>query len=224
MKSHPLTQMRSNDLILQILGKVCYNSGKPQVEGIMLVVETKLKNGTSEQYQKLDESIRTAQFVRNKCVKYWMENKGTTRNDLQKLCAVLAKDSTTPWASKLNSQARQSSADRAWQAISRFSKLVEIDRWFPSSKLCSNCFYQVSEMPLDMREWTCPDCGTDHDRDGNAAINIRAEGIRMLKTDGAAVSAVGGDVRPYLGQKPKLWHSPVSTEADTVLGTPSQCG
>ncbi|MFB2937045.1 RNA-guided endonuclease InsQ/TnpB family protein, partial [Aerosakkonemataceae cyanobacterium BLCC-F154] len=75
---------------------------------------------TPEQYQKLEEAIRTAQFVRNKCVRYWMENKGTTRNDLQKVCAVLAKDSTTPWVNKLNSQARQSSADRAWQSIARF--------------------------------------------------------------------------------------------------------
>jgi putative transposase len=58
--------------------------------------------------------------------------------------------------------------------------LVEIDRWFPSSKLCSNCHYQVSEMPLDVRTWTCPNCDTHHDRDGNAATNIRAEGIRML--------------------------------------------
>ncbi|XWK88138.1 MAG: transposase [Phormidium sp.] len=86
----------------------------------MLVVEAKLKNGSPEQYQKLDEAIRTAQFVRNKCVKFWMENKGTTRNDLQKLCAVLASDSTTPWVKKLNSQARQSSADRAYVSISRF--------------------------------------------------------------------------------------------------------
>ena len=58
--------------------------------------------------------------------------------------------------------------------------LVEIDRWFPSSKLCSNCHYQVNEMPLDVRTWTCPSCGTHHDRDPNASINIRAEGIRML--------------------------------------------
>nr|NCR24966.1 transposase [Microcystis aeruginosa LE13-04] len=56
----------------------------------MLVVEAKLKNGTPEQYQRLDEAIRTSQFVRNSCVRYWMDNKGTTRNDLQKLCAVLA--------------------------------------------------------------------------------------------------------------------------------------
>ncbi|WP_445243131.1 MULTISPECIES: RNA-guided endonuclease InsQ/TnpB family protein [unclassified Microcoleus] len=52
--------------------------------------------------------------------------------------------------------------------------LVEIDRWFPSSKLCSNCHYQVSEMPLDVRTWTCPNCGTHHNRDGNASINITA--------------------------------------------------
>jgi len=95
-------------------------------------------------------------------------------------------------------------------------KLVEIDRWFPSSKLCSNCYYQVDEMPLDVREWTCPHCGTHHDRDGNAATNIRAEGIRMLKTEGTAVSADGGEVRPRSGRKSVLRHSPVKSEAPTI--------
>ena len=87
-------------------------------------------------------------------------------------------------------------SDAGWGTFTNFlaykverkgAKLVEIDRWFPSSKLCSNCFYQVNEMPLDVREWTCPNCGSHHDRDGNAAMNIRAEGIRILKTDGSAV-------------------------------------
>ncbi|MDJ0542497.1 MAG: transposase, partial [Microcystis sp. M53603_WE2] len=86
----------------------------------MLVVEAKLKNGTPEQYQKLDEAIRTSQFVRNSCVRYWMDNQGTTRNDLQKLCAVLANNKETPLVNKLNSQARQSAADRPWQSINRF--------------------------------------------------------------------------------------------------------
>jgi putative transposase len=98
--------------------------------------------------------------------------------------------------------------------------LVEVDRWFPSSKLCSNCFHQKTEMPLDMREWTCPHCGTDHDQQGNAAINMRAEGIRILKTEGSAVSALGGEVRPKLGRKSKLLPSPMSTEAPTIFGTP----
>jgi putative transposase len=78
----------------------------------------------------------------------------------------------------------------AYKLERKGGKLVEIDRWFPSSKLCSNCFYQIGEMPLDVREWICPHCGTHHDRDGNAALNIRAEGIRMIKAEGSAVSAV----------------------------------
>ncbi|MEH1854216.1 MAG: RNA-guided endonuclease TnpB family protein [Nostoc sp.] len=101
----------------------------------------------------------------------------------------------------------------AYKLERKGAKLIEIDRWFPSSKLCSNCFYQVSEMPLDVREWTCPHCNTHHDRDGNAAANIRAEGIRMIKAEGSAVSAVGGEVSPILGRKSKFRHSPVITEA-----------
>jgi putative transposase len=88
----------------------------------MLVVEAKLKNGTPGQYHRLDEAIRTSQFVRKSCVRHWRENQGTTRNDLQKLCAVLANNKETAWVNKLNSQARQSAADRAWQSISIFYK------------------------------------------------------------------------------------------------------
>ncbi len=91
--------------------------------------------------------------------------------------------------------------------------LIEIDRWFPSSKTCSNCFYQIGEMPLKIRSWTCPHCGTIHDRDGNAAMNIRAEALRMLQTGGTPVSADGGDVRPKGGRKSVLRHSPVKSEA-----------
>lgn len=96
----------------QVLGKVCYYLS-------MIVIEAQLK-GTSSQYTALEEAIRTAQFIRNKCLRHWEENKGVNRNDLQKLCSVLAKDKETPWANKLNSQARQASADWTWQAISRF--------------------------------------------------------------------------------------------------------
>jgi putative transposase len=108
----------------------------------------------------------------------------------------------------------------AYKLERRGGKLIEIDRWFPSSKLCSNCFYQIGEMLLDVREWTCPHCHTHHDRDGNAAANIRAEGIRMIKAEGSAVSAVGGEVSPTLGRKSKFRHSPMITEAptSTVLG------
>ncbi len=185
------------------------------------------------------------------------ERVSNSRQDfLHKLSYKLVSDSQAVIVENLhvkgmvrNHNLAKSISDVSWGTFTNFlayklerkgGKLVEIDRWFPSSQLCSNCFYQVSDMPLDVREWTCPHCGTDHDRDGNAAINIRAEGIRVLalseavrvsvpegigiKAEGSAVSAVGGEIRPKLGRKSKLRHSPVSTEANTVLGTPSQCG
>ena len=58
--------------------------------------------------------------------------------------------------------------------------LVKIDRFFPSSKTCSACGSKVSKMPLNVREWVCPNCGCVHDRDINAAQNILTEGLRLL--------------------------------------------
>jgi putative transposase len=83
----------------------------------MLVFEAKLE-GLKEQYEKLDEAIRTALFVRNSCLRYWMDNRGMGRYELSAYCAVLGKEFA--WAGKLNSMARQSSAERAWSAIARF--------------------------------------------------------------------------------------------------------
>lgn len=83
----------------------------------MLVFEAKLE-GKSEQYERLDEAIRTARFIRNSCIRYWMDTPGVGRYDLSAYCVVLAKE--FPWASKLNSMARQASAERAWSAIARF--------------------------------------------------------------------------------------------------------
>ena len=55
-----------------------------------------------------------------------------------------------------------------------------MDRWFPSSKKCSECRYILDELRLDERQWTCPKCGICHDRDINAARNLLAEGLRQL--------------------------------------------
>jgi putative transposase len=66
--------------------------------------------------------------------------------------------------------------------------LVAIDRWYPSSKTCSACGHEAASLPLSIREWECANCGIRHDRDVNAAINIRAAGLAVL--------ACGVGVRP----------------------------
>ncbi len=83
----------------------------------MLIYEYKL-DGNKQQYAAIDEAIRVVQFIRNKCLRLWMDTRGINKNDLQCYCAVLAKEYS--FARTLNSQARQASADRAWAAISRF--------------------------------------------------------------------------------------------------------
>jgi len=66
--------------------------------------------------------------------------------------------------------------------------LVRIDKWYPSSKRCFDCGHILDSLTLDVREWTCPECGVVHDRDINAAKNVLAAGL--------AVAACGEAVRP----------------------------
>ena len=73
-------------------------------------------------------------------------------------------------------------------------KYLEVDRFFPSSKTCHVCLNKVDSLPLDIRNWTCQKCDTNHDRDINAAINIRNEGLRILSL-GTSDTANGGNVR-----------------------------
>ncbi|MFI9837570.1 zinc ribbon domain-containing protein [Nonomuraea sp. NPDC051941] len=71
---------------------------------------------------------------------------------------------------------------------------MKIGRFFPSSKFCSACGALAEQMPLAVREWTCP-CGVTHDRDVNAEINIRAEGRRIVAAGRKPVPEMGGKRR-----------------------------
>jgi putative transposase len=85
----------------------------------MLILDYKLRVN-KQQHGAIDEAIRTVQFIRNKCLRKWMDGRGVGDNDLQVYCAELARQ--YPFAARLNSQARQTSADRAWLSIARFYK------------------------------------------------------------------------------------------------------
>ena len=58
--------------------------------------------------------------------------------------------------------------------------LVSIDKWYPSTKRCSHCGYTLKSLDLSVRSWECPECRTVHDRDTNAAVNIKAAGLAVL--------------------------------------------
>ena len=88
-------------------------------------------------------------------------------------------------------------SDVGWSELSRQLEykaewygrtIVKIDKWYPSSKRCFDCGHLLDSLPLDVRSWACPECGVVHDRDMNAAKNIRAAGLAVL--------ACGEAVRP----------------------------
>ena len=117
----------------------------------MIVLEYKIK---AKQYQltAIDEAIRTGQFVRNKALRHWMDNQGVNKYDLNKYCRVLAQEYS--FANELNSTARQSSAERAWSAISRFfdncKKKIKGKKGFPRFRKNSRSVeYKQSGWKLD---------------------------------------------------------------------------
>lgn len=91
----------------------------------------------------------------------------------------------------------------------------EVDRFFPSSHLCNVTLLPLEKMGLDVRSFECPHCGQRHDRDVNAAINIRNEGLRLLAL-GTSATAQGGGVRPKRGRR----KSTLSEASAVELGSP----
>jgi putative transposase len=74
-----------------------------------------------------------------------------------------------------------------YKALWRGAQVVVVDRWYPSSKTCSCCGHRLEALALGVRQWTCPGCGVIHDRDVNAAINLKNMAVSSTAT------ACGGD-------------------------------
>jgi putative transposase len=126
------------------------------------------------------------------------------RDHLHKLTTRLVRENQTIVIEDLNVRGMAGNhalargvSDAAWSELRRMleykctwygRELVVVDRWLPSSKICSICGHLADRLPLSIREWTCRQCGAWHDRDVNAARNILAAG--------RAVAACGAGVRP----------------------------
>ncbi len=135
--------------------------------------------------------------------------------------AIVLEDLNIEGIKQFNSGlAKSVTLDFSWSQFKTYLKykskrernhLVLIDRYFPSSKLCSNCGYKNTELQLNDMEWLCPSCNTQRDKDVNASINLRKEGIRLLKENNITIikninentigtmgiHAFGDRVRPY---------------------------
>jgi len=120
-----------------------------------------------------------------------------TRTDfLQKLSTKLINENQVICLEDLNIKGMvknhklaKSISDASWSSFNTMLKykaiwygreIVVIDRFFPSSKLCNVCGWKYVDLNLSIRNWICPECGSKHNRDINAAINIRNEGLRLI--------------------------------------------
>lgn len=142
--------------------------------------------------------------ARIKVAKIHVQISETRKDHLHKLTTQLVRENQTIVVENLavknlvkNRKLAHAISDASWGELTRQlaykcrwygRNYIEIDRWFPSSKRCSDCGHIVAKMPLSVRKWDCPDCGTHHDRDINASKNILAAGL--------AVSVCGATVRP----------------------------
>ena len=116
----------------------------------MQTLEFKAK-GKPNQFKAVDEAIRTVQFVRNKALRFWMDGLGKSQYDLNKYCAVLARE--YPFVGELNSMARQASAERSWSSIAKFydncKKSVAGKKGYPQfQKNCRSVEYKSSGWKL----------------------------------------------------------------------------
>lgn len=151
------------------------------------------QKGSNNRYKARLKVARTFEAITN-----------TRKDFLHKLTTKLIRENQTIAVETLsvknmikNRKLALSISDCSWSELVRQleykadwygRELIKIDRWFPSSKTCSQCSHVVEKLPLNIREWQCPSCDTFHDRDVNASKNILAAGL--------AVSACGASIRP----------------------------
>lgn len=167
----------------------CKKGSKGRAKARLLVAKAhqRLTNTRADFQHKLSRAIvdeNQAVIVEALKVKNMLKNR--------KLSKHIADASWTGLIQKLEYKAKEQG-----------KHLIKIDQWFASSKTCSCCGHKLDDLPLTIRQWQCPACSAQNDRDINAALNIKAQGILKLKAEGLSVSANGG--------KRQSGHAPVAT-------------
>ncbi len=169
---------KTSDPLAKAQRKLSRRAGQAKKEGRLLadsrnyqkqrILVAKLHQKISNQRNDFQNKLSTY-LVNNHdviCVET-LNVKGLVRN--HRLARTLHDVSWSTFLSKLTYKAE-------WYG----KQVIQVGRWFPSSQICPSCGHRDGKKGLHIREWSCPSCGTTHDRDVNASINIRAEGLRQL--------------------------------------------
>jgi putative transposase len=104
-----------------------------------------------------------------------------------------------------------------YKAAVRNGIVIVADRWFAGSKTCSVCGRAVESLPLSAREWMCPECGANHDRDVNAAINLKNMAV-------SSTASACGEECSGLWRKPKVKPGSGKQESDSETADQIQSG
>lgn len=170
-----------------------YRSSEPKLKKLHRQLSRK-KKGTRNRWKARLRLVRMYEKIWNQ--KHDWAHK-TTLKLADKYEAVILEDLNVQGMQQFNSGLSKSvTLDFSWHQFKTLLKYKlewrgkhyqEVDRYFPSSKLCSVCGYKNSDLMLAEREWVCPDCKTRHQRDVNASKNLKREGICLLQEKGIAV-------------------------------------
>ena len=150
-------------------------------------IVSRRKKGSKNRVKAIVQLAKTYDIIKNQKNDWTHKLTCTLSKDYE---AIILEDLNIQGMAKFNSGVAKSvTLDFSWNQFTTFLSykckrerhhLIFVDRFFPSSKMCSNCGYKKEELKLSERSWTCPECKTIHDRDVNAVINLRKEGIRLL--------------------------------------------
>ena len=177
------------DLIIDSNGNK-YSNPKYQLK-----TEKKIKH-LNRLYSKKQKGSKNQEKIRLKLANAYEKLSNKRKNNLHKITTKLIKEDDIICIENLNVKGMTKNHSLAkaiqdcsfgtlvnmlkYKAYWHNRKIIEVGRFYPSSKICHCCGHKMPYMGLEIRKWTCPNCGVKHDRDINAAINIKNEGLKLL--------------------------------------------
>ncbi len=198
------TSLNQVGMDLGITSLIALSTGKKVVNPKGFKAKRAKLNRAQKALSRKQKGSNNRYKARIKVAKVHAEISDARKDFLHKLTTQLVRENQTIAVEDLavknmvkNRKLAKSISDASWGELVRQLEykcdwygrnFVKIDRWFPSSKRCGSCGHIVDQLPLNIREWDCPNCEIHHDRDINAAKNILAAGL--------AVKVCGANIRP----------------------------